>query len=172
MTVNEFITGYDKLGNADAKVKEKYIKKHITSDYTKFEDKINAANRIVQSSSYKDVDGGQMFHLNSPARYMVTMLAVYELYTDIEFASFGEITQFDLLERRGINDEIGRLIGVDYNRFMTVLEMVTGDMLSNTRDLTSFLETKVKAVGIMVQEIIKPMIEEAMRNVKEQRLEE
>ena len=148
MTVDEFVKGYDKFTSDDAKVK--YIKKHIVSDYVPYIKKINEAQRIIKASTYRD----DRFHLNTPARYMLTMVSVATMYLGLEFDSTNMVIEFDMLEKRGINDMFQGLIGVDYNRFLTLISMVYDDEIMNTRDLISFLETGAEAFGTTFQAVI------------------
>ena len=153
MTVDEFVKGYDKFTSPDAKTK--YLKKHIVTDYVPYIKKINEAQRIIKASTYRD----DKFHLNTPARYMLTMVSVATMYLGIEFDSTNMVIEFDMLEKRGINDMFQGLIGVDYDRFTTLISMMYDDEIMNTRDLTAFLETKAEAVGIVAEQMMR-MIEE------------
>ena len=153
MTVDEFVKGYDKFTSPDAKTK--YIKKHIVADYVPYIKKINEAQRIIKASMYMD----DKFHVNTPARYMLTMIAVAQMYLDLKFDTMNMMLQFDMLEKRGINDMFPGLIGVDYDRFTTLISMMYDDEIMNTRDLTAFLETKAEAVGIVAEQMM-GMIEE------------
>ena len=158
MTVDEFIKGYDKLTSDD--LKAKYIKKHIVANYVPYKKKLDEAARIIRASSYQEINGKQMFHVNTPARYMLTMIAVAQMYLDLKFDTMNMMLQFDMLEKRGINDMFPGLIGVDYDRFTTLISMMYDDEIMNTRDLTAFLETKAEAVGIVAEQMM-GMIEQA-----------
>lgn len=148
MTLDKFIEGFDKLTNKDAQAK--YVQKHMTNYYVPYIDKINTATRIVNASSYND----GVFHLNTPAKYMLTMISIFEFYTDIELNTDAIQLQFDMLEKRGINDMLIPIVGDDYDRFMTVIKMVSDDLMINTRDLTSFLETKIDAFNITLNQLL------------------
>lgn len=152
MTVNEFVTEYDKFTSPDAKTK--YIKKHIVADYVPYKRKLDEADRIIRASSYRVVNDKNMFHVNTPARYMLTMVAVAQMYLDLKFDTTNMMLQFDMLEKRGINDMYAGLIGVDYDRFMTLISMMNDDLMLNTRDLTSFLETKIEALEITIEQLM------------------
>lgn len=148
MTLDKFIEGFDNLTNKDAQAK--YIQKHVNNYYVPYVDKINTATRVVNASSYNE----GVFHINTPARYMLTMIAVFEFYTDVELNTDAIQLQFDMIEKRGINDMLISIVGDDYDRFMTVIKMVFDDLIINTRDLTSFLETKVDAFNTTLNQLL------------------
>ena len=157
MTVDEFVKGYDKFTSPDAKTK--YLKKHIVADYVPYKRKLDEADRIIQASSYQVIGEKKVFHVNTPARYMLTMIAVAQMYLDLEFDTMNMMLQFDMFEKRGINDMFQELIGVDYDRFLTLINMINDDLMINTRDLTSFIETKTEAFGAAIEQMVETIEE-------------
>ena len=152
MTLDKFIEGFDKLSNDDAKLK--YVKKHIINNYAPYEQKIKVASRVINASYYDN----NVFHSNSPAKHLLIAMALYEMYTDVEIDNVAMVLQFDMLEKRNINVMIVELLGIEYDRFSNVIRMMSEDLILNTRDLTSFFETKVGALNVVFNQLLE-MIE-------------
>ena len=152
MTVDEFVKGFDKQINDEAAVK--YIRKHVVRPYVSYKEKVDQAERIIRSCFYTKEGDVELFHVNSPARYMLVTVALYQMYTDVEFNTESIITQFDVLEGHGCNDLLAEAIGVDYNRFMTVIQMCIDDLITNTRDLVGFMEEKTRVVEVVAKEMM------------------
>ena len=118
MDIGKFIEEYDR-----AQSKDRLIKKHVLSDYISFEVKLSESKKIIEHSCYEDVDGRRVFRMNSPVRYMLFMMAVIRSYTDLEFDLTNTMIQFDLLDQRGIFEQLIQVIGGDVDKFQTVLNM-------------------------------------------------
>ena len=66
--------------------KKEFIKSCIKTQYVPYEVKADTAKAIINACYWRNVDGRKVFHVDSVARYMVTMMAIVELYTNIDQA--------------------------------------------------------------------------------------
>ncbi len=148
MDIGKFVEEFDQ-----SQAKDRVVKKHIVTNYISYEVKISEANKIIKHSFYTDVDGEETYLANSPVRYILFMMAVIRSYTDLEFDNTNAMIQFDLLESRGIIEMIIELIGQDYERFQTVLNMTIDDLMSNERSLVSYFDRKLTALGKTISEL-------------------
>lgn len=151
MKILEFVEGYN-----ESKQKKAFVDKHITKHYLPYEDKIVQAKNIIERSSYQEVNGESIFKLNAPMRYMMFIISIIELYTDIEWElteidgkeNADKLSGFNLLEETNLTEVILNSIGADIKRFETILNMVLDDTLDENRSLVPFLETKIKSMGL------------------------
>lgn len=148
MNVNDFITGFN-----EANDKEKYIRKHIKTYYVNYEDKITEAEKIIRMSNEKEINNEKVFMINSATRYLLFILAVIKLYTDIEIDNTNAMLQFNILEKYGVIDLLPSVIGIDYERFSTVLGMIHDDYMVNNRELVSYLENKSKVFVEVINDL-------------------
>lgn len=138
MNINDFINEYNEAQN-----KEKYLKKHIVTDYLSWTEKVLEAQKIVQMSCYEN--DGDRFKINSPLRYYLYVLAIVRSYTDIEIEKNRGIQSFDLLEKNGVTTLLLNQIS-DVKSFQTVLNWTLDDHMMNYRDMTSWLDGKGEAL--------------------------
>lgn len=141
-----FIAGYNK-----AQDKEKYVGKHITKSYMKYEDKIAEANKIVDLTYYDHDVEPKVFHKNSPLQYQLFVLRVLKNYTDIEINEINAAEDFNALNRIGAIDDIFAAIPErEIKEFETVLHMVEDDIMTNERSLVGWLNGKLDALSYLL----------------------
>ena len=162
MNINDFIIG---LRNANDV--EKYLKKHVVNTYVNYEDKVSEADKIIRLSNEVEVDGLPTFHINSTTRYMLFAFAVIKLYTDIEIDMTNSMLQFNILEKNRVIDMLPDVIGVDYERFMSVVNMVQEDYMVNNRDIVSYIDKKFDTMVNVIGELA-----EAAQKEQEKKAEE
>ncbi len=151
MTVKEFVEEYNKATNKTA-----LVGKHIKTDYLPYEQKIALAKSIVNATMYQEIDNTKKFVFNTPAMYLMTIRAVIEQYTDLEWTDPENILEeFNLLERYMITEEVINKTNGDYTRFATVLNMVKDDRIDLERSLVSFFDNKIDALGLALDTISK-----------------
>lgn len=144
MTISEFIKKYDMAAKAK-KDTTALLSKHKKTDYVPYESKIAEAKTIINMSSYviKD-DGTKAFHFNTPGRYLYFCMKLVELYTDLEVVTGTLVPDFNLLNQRGLFNDIAELIGeAEYKEFNTVLQMAIDDEMENFRSFAGYLDTKI-----------------------------
>lgn len=147
MDIGKFIEEYDQ-----AQSKDRLIKKHVLSDYISFEVKLSESKKIIEYSCYEDVDGRRVFRLNSPVRYMLFMMAVIRSYTDLEFDLTNTMIQFDLLDQRGIFEQLIQIIGGDVDKFQTVLNMTMDDLMANERSMVAKIADLGEAINVIIEQ--------------------
>ena len=161
MNINTFLTLYkNKLKNGGA---EDFVKEHIKNIYIPYEQKIAAANAIVNVSYWNsDEESTKKFHVDSTAKYMLTCMTMLDLYTDIERSkSNGEmLSDFNKLNEYGIFDIIVSNINKrEIQEFNMVLQMLCDDIIANEYELHSFISNQVERFGAVLGSIIGPALE-------------
>ena len=163
MYISEFIKQYN-----ESKQKNACVKKHIKQEYIPYETKISLAQKIVDVSMYKDVNGKKTFVLNSPLRYMLFIQAIVDYYTDLEWDKDGDQLKisedFNLIEANGITETIIAAIGDDVTRFTTILNMVVDDTTDIHRSMVPFFETKLEAVSLALNSITQAFDDPAIKD--------
>ncbi|SFU36171.1 hypothetical protein [Butyrivibrio sp. INlla21] len=149
MNVKEFIDEFNKSQNKDA-----CVKKHITTSYIPYTTKVSICNKIATTTTHKTVQGKEVFSIDSSMRYMLFVCSVIDKYTDLDLGKGAErMNGFDLLEQYNVMYFISSCLGDEYKRLETVLKMKVEDIYSNERDFASFLETKLDALSIVLDQM-------------------
>lgn len=151
MTVKEFIDGINAAQDPNS-----YLSERIVNTYVPFTKKANVCSRIVDATSKIVVDKETTFRVNSPARYMLFALNLIDLYTDID-VDFKNITEcFELLDAIGaIEYLIGGIPEREVKNFQMVHDMVLNDMMENTRSFAGYIDNKMTAFKIAMNELTK-----------------
>ena len=140
MTVKEFITNYNKTKN---------IEKHITKKYVPYAQKVSLCDRIVRSTSYEEVAGKQVFKINTPARQELFLLNMIDLYTDIDINWKDSLADFYALSESGLLGGIIKEIPEsEITLFSSILDMCVDDLMTNTRDLVSYIDGKIESISL------------------------
>ena len=79
MNIEKFLIQY-KATPDDKKVE--FMKKHITTKYLPYENKVSLCKEILDRSMWIEVNDKQVFNLNSPVQYMLLIQALIQTYTD------------------------------------------------------------------------------------------
>lgn len=156
MLISEFVKKYK-----NTKQKDSLVSSIIDKKYISYATKVDLSNRIVNTCSYKEINGKKMFVLNSPMRYILFVRSIIEQYTKLEFDKIPDTDlidlsrDIDLLEESHSTKAIITAIGEDVDAFSTILNLVLDDAIDNNRSMVSFLETKVEAFSIVADSILK-----------------
>lgn len=152
MKVKDFVEGYIKSDN-----KEDYLKSHIVVDYLNYLDKVCLCDRVINASCYKKINNKRVFHMNTPAQYMVFVMSIVYEYTDIDKGT-AMVADFDYLDRHGLVDSIvANIADGEYETMQAILEMMIGDIMENERSIVSYLETKFDSLELIGDTIIEMM---------------
>ena len=151
MTVKEFIDGVDTTNDLDT-----YLSERINNNYVDFTKKVDICSRVIDATSKVIVDKETTFRINSPARYMLFTLNLIDLYTDIDI-DFKKGTEcFNTLDSIGaIEHLINRIPEREVKNFQMIHDMVMNDMMENTRSLVGYLDNKMTAFKIAMNELTK-----------------
>ena len=91
-------------------------------------------------------DESGRFALNTPMQYMLFIVSIIELYTDIELDPEDKLTGFDDLERCGADNYIISAISNDFTKFEFVMRMTVDDAIDRERNLIDYIDGKLARV--------------------------
>ena len=139
MKIDEFIRKYN-----SAKDKDKFLEECIKETYIPYHEKIADCTGVINATIEKD----GIFKINTPAQFMIFMVQIITRYTDIEkdddvVGLFEKLDELNL-----INGIISKIPEREFTSYNTILNMVQDDYMENNRSIISFIETKVKALGL------------------------
>lgn len=145
MKVDEFIRKYN-----SAKDKDKFLTDCIKTQYVPYRIKIADCDGIVKAST--EMNG--VFKINTPAQFMMFTIQVITRYTEIEkdddiLGLFEKLDELNLIN--AITSKIPEREFASYN---TILNMIQDDYMENNRTLLSFVDTKIKALGLSLDTIL------------------
>lgn len=161
MKIEKFI---EELNGSQNKVA--YVREHVVIDYVPYTQKVSLCYRVAEYTTHSQVQDKKVFHVDSAMRYMLFVYAIIETYTDIELGRDEErIKAFDLLEKYNVMSFIVDVLGDEYTRLDTILKMQVDDIYGNERDITSFIETKIEALGLVTERMDKINEQENQRHI-------
>lgn len=147
--------------------KETLIKEHIKSEYIPYEQKSEVAKRIVDSCYYKIEKDGDLerhiMHIDSVAKYMLTCMAIVDLFTDIERSkkNGNMLDDFNSLNSTGVFDILIKNINQrELKEFNMVLQMTCDDVMTNEYEPHAFIGKQVERIGNLVSSIIIPIVDQ------------
>ena len=147
----KFITQYK-----TAKDKETFCKKHIKTKYVSYVDKMSQAQGIAMASCHSIMEHPEVYKKNTPAQYFSTIMRLIDMYTDIEYKDEETVKVYDELAKNEIlNILISSIPESEVSEFRALVDMAVSDIYENERDLTSFFETKLKALELTGEQITK-----------------
>ena len=146
MTVKEFLINYEKTHD---------IEKHVIKKYIPYAKKVSMCDRIVRSTSYETIADKQVFKINTPARQELFLLNMVDLYTDIDINWENNLSDFDVLSEKELLGAIIKAIPEsEITLFSSILEMCLDDLMTNTRDLVSYIDSKLTAIDMVSNSIL------------------
>ena len=151
MIVKEFLKKYEK---------NKDISKHITKKYLPYAEKITLCNRIIDATCYTKIsDDKKIFKIDTPSRQMLLMLSIIDKYTDIDINWEDALADFDALSESELLGEILKVIPEnEVTLCSSLLDMCLDDLMTNTRDLLSWVESKVEASNMVINTILETVM--------------
>jgi len=151
MTVKEFLKKYEK---------NKDISKYITKKYLPYAEKITFCNRIIDATCYTKIsDDKKIFKIDTPSRQMLLMLSIIDKYTDIDINWEDALADFDALSESELLGEILKVIPEnEVTLCSSLLDMCVDDLMTNTRDLLSWVESKVEASNMVINTILETVM--------------
>ena len=156
MTVKNFLSSYKKTNN---------IEKHIIKKYVPYAEKIITCDKIIKHTCYESISDKQVFKINTPLRQCLFLLSIIDIYTDIDIDWDDPLKDFDLLSEDGILGLIIKSIPEsEFTLFSSILDMCIDDLITNTRDLVSFVESKLTAIEMVSNSIIEMLGQEDTKN--------
>lgn len=158
MKVNDFITKYNKAND-----KDKFLEDCIVNQYIPYSEKVADCVAIINATT--ETDG--VFKANTPAQFMLFMVQMISRYTEIEKEEniLGLFEQLD--EINLINAIVSKIPERELASYNTILDMVRDDYMENNRSLISFVETKVKALGLSLDAVLEVVQKYISENIPE-----
>lgn len=151
--VQELVEEYNKL----QKLQKTYdFRKRIVRTYLPYTEKIGLIKRVVQSTSYVDVNGKSTYMRNTNGMLFFFFIGLIEKYTDVEIDMKKITAEYDLLTESGVLTELVNAIPEsEITVLRGMLDMERDDLEFNTRSLVAFLETKFEAFSLANDSIAK-----------------
>ena len=144
MNVNEFIKKYN-----EANDKNTFLSECIVTKYIPYHEKVADCERIVRAT----IESDGLFRINTPAQFMIFTVNIISKYTEIEYMDVLETFE-KLDELNLINAIISHIPEREYTTYNTLLNMIQDDYMENNRNIISFIETKIKALGLSIDAIL------------------
>ena len=88
MIMEKFLVQYKTTPD---EAKTEFVKKHLTTKYLPYENKVSLCQEILNRSMWIEVNGKQVLNMNSTALYMLLIQALIQTYTDIEMPDDGKM---------------------------------------------------------------------------------
>jgi len=164
--INAFLAEYKTRKTVEDK--EECVKKYMKNEYVPYDKKADVANAIADASYHQtelDKDGNErrVFHANSIARYMLTCMAIVDLYTDIDRPKIdgNMLDDFNALNSNGaLNFIIKNIEPSELKEFKMVVQMACDDLLANEYESHAFISKQVNRFGELVGTIIEPLLQQ------------
>lgn len=161
MKIKEFVEECNKVAN-DA-IKASRISSYLkVKPYVSFLDKVTLANRVVKSSVYDLDENGIPVRINvkSDVKYLLHVMGMIELYTDLEVNYENILEDYDLLNQSGLLVDIIKLIGdKEVSECQMLLDMKFADEMQNKLSTEAFISNQVERFGVLAGTVLSPIIE-------------
>lgn len=158
ITYQQFITKYK---NTEEEKREELVKEQIITSYVTYQEKLGDVKAIVDIGNHDTVpnptEDGEVtiFRRNTPIMYYFWKIKMIDRYTNIKVEDGKELEMYNALEELGLVDELLQSIPVmELKKYSELIEMVNDDLYMNERDIPSFFETKVDALGLVLNTLL------------------
>lgn len=158
MKVDEFIKKYN-----SAKDKKDFLNKCIVKQYIPYHKKIADCDAVLKAT----IESDGMFKINTPAQFMIFTIQIITRYTEIEKEE-NILDMFEKLDELNlINAIISSIPEREFNSYNTIFSMIQNDYMENNRDIVSFFETKIKAIGLSLDTLLEVIQNYVPQNASE-----
>lgn len=138
ISVDMFVKTYKANSKAKDKTFEDFMKKHITTSYIPFMNKVAICGSIAKVTCHVKEGEREFIRFDSPTRYLIFVMKLIENYTDIEVGTDNVAEQYDKLNEVGaINTLINYIPEAEYAEFSTILNMKMDDLRDNEYSTTA-----------------------------------
>lgn len=161
ISVDAFLREYGIAAKQKDSAMETFIKKHVVVDYIDFMQKDVVCTSIIKTTCYVKSGDKDIVKINSIGRYMLFIMNLIKLYTDIDIEFKDDITiqQYDKLNKVGaINTIISAIPESEYSEFSTILNMKMDDFRDNEYSIVALLYN-IKNELVISEDIINSAIE-------------
>lgn len=166
-SVQDFMDEYNKL--ATKSQRETLLNKVRILPYVSYALKQVLAEKIVKATS---LDENGNINIRSGMRYIFYVYTIIETYTDIKMSEDNIINDFDLLNEKGLVDEIFKKISEkEIDEFKTVLDMSFNDFMTNYYEPHAFVERNIINIINGIKDIL-PQVVPILDKVKDMDIDE
>lgn len=165
ISLDAFLREYKVAAKQKDSAMENFIKKHITTDYIDFLQKDTVCASIIKATTHVQSTDRSIVKVNSVSRYLLFVMRLIDLYTDIEidFTETNFVKQYDELNKVGAIDVlINSIPENEYAEFDTILNMELNDFRENEYSLTAFLYNLKESLTLS-EEVINSVLEELQK---------
>ena len=139
---------------ATNKNREDYLKSRLIKNYVSYEEKVSVCERIVEATSYVEVNGQKIYKRNMPSRAVFFTLKLIDEYTDIDIDFNNILKDYNKLDEEGFVEILLKTIPAkEVSTWRTILEMIEDDQEVNERTMVSFLSAKSEAAQMMINSL-------------------
>lgn len=170
MTILDFC---EKYNNTTNKAKEDFLKRNLkVNNYIPFLEKETLAERVVNATSfgYENIEGEIVqttnVEINTSARYILSIRAIIEAYTDLTVESSDFYKEYDALKVSGVlnvlfgtKDTEGVIPSNEIEEFYTLVNMKLDDVIRNNTSTQAFISNQVTRFGDLVGNTLNPILE-------------
>lgn len=161
ISVDAFIREYKVAAKQNESVQKKFFKDHIVNDYVEILTKDAVCAGIVEVTCHDMDNDRNIIKISSISRYMLFIMNLIDLYTDIEvkYEDNESVRIYDELNKVGlINRIISAIPESEYEEFETILNMKMDDFMNNEYSITALLYNLKQELSIS-EDIINSAIE-------------
>ena len=165
ISLDAFLREYKVAAKQKESALENFIKKHITTDYIDFLQKDTVCTSIIKATTHVQSTDRNIVKVNSPSRYLLFIMKLIDLYTDIEidFTDINFVKQYDELDKIGaLNVLINSIPENEYAEFDTILNMKMDDFRDNEYSLTAIIYNLKESLTLS-EEVINLVLEELQK---------
>ena len=151
------------------KDKEAFAKKHITTEYVPYAEKLTEALEISKRGTHIVVNEKEIYKKNSPTIRYLSMIRIISLYTDIEYQPDKSLEMYDALSKNGLMVLLlSSIPETELSEFMSLVDMCVNDIYENERDITAIVESKAEAIRLGANQLLNSMTNAfSQENIKE-----
>lgn len=168
MTIKDFVQEANKVANDSIKAKriDGMLK---TKKYLNIASKIDLSDKITSAAlTKKDADGNEEFHINSVTKYILHVMTMVDLYTDLEVDFKNLLAEYDLLNENGLLEVILSQIGEkEIAECQMFLDMAWNDRIQNELSTHAFISKQVDRFGTLAGVTLSPVIASLTKTISE-----
>lgn len=139
---------------------EDYIDEIMNNRYVPFEEKVVRINMILSNTYYDNEDGEKIFHVDSMAAHLFTMLTLVDLYTQIDIDFKKSVEQYNALKECGALDIIVNSINAsELNEFKFLLESAHKDAVVNEYEIHAYITKQLRYLSSVFEKVATPFLD-------------
>lgn len=166
ISVKKLVDGYMAIKNSDESIRNKYLDSHLSiTEYVPYSMKVGVAKEVIKNSCLGE--NGNVL-LDSPKRYILHILSILNLYTNVEISNDAITEEYDLLVSNGLLDRITeRIPQAEIERFSTIEKMEFDDFMTNMYEGHAFLTKMIVDVWNLISPSVGKLIDVTAESLKD-----